>query len=73
MLMGINVNVNEITVIVTKVCSGLFLLCQRVKRSFLRLYMPQLRTKNTGKNKLKELFTQCTSLRVKRGAGVCPV
>ncbi|XP_062308381.1 serine-rich adhesin for platelets-like [Osmerus eperlanus] len=41
----------------------------RVKRSFLRLYMPQLRTKNTGKNKLKELFTQCTSLRVKRGAG----
>ncbi|XP_046905399.1 uncharacterized protein LOC124487258 [Hypomesus transpacificus] len=40
-----------------------------VKRSFLRLYMPRLRTKNTGKNKLKELFTQCTSLRVKRGAG----
>ncbi|XP_041828162.1 uncharacterized protein LOC121631366 [Melanotaenia boesemani] len=40
-----------------------------IKEAFLQSFMPYLRTKNTQKRKLNNLFQQITSLVAKRGAG----
>uniref|UniRef100_A0A8C2ZCB8 Si:ch211-188p14.4 n=1 Tax=Cyclopterus lumpus TaxID=8103 RepID=A0A8C2ZCB8_CYCLU len=54
---------SQVAAIETVLMSG------KTKYGFLKTFMPQLRNKKTKKNKLKRLFQQCSSFRLKRGAG----
>lgn len=51
-----------------KLMTGMFF-WQSTKKRFLKTFMPQLRRKKTAKRKLKALFKQISSLKIKRGAG----